>query len=59
VSKYGILRTLAFNPRLPVALALRLVPRLAVRDLRFLSRDHNVADPVRTLAQRLYRIKRQ
>jgi hypothetical protein len=42
-----------------VALALRLVPRLAVRDLRFLSRDHNVADPVRTLAQRLYRIKRQ
>lgn len=58
ISKPAISRTLAFNPRVPVAIALRLVPRLPVRDLRLLSRDHNVADPVRALAQRLYTIKR-
>lgn len=58
VGKYNIARTLAFNSRVPVPLALRLVPRLAVRDLRLLSRDRNVSDPVRNLAQRLYRIKR-
>ena len=58
ISKPAISRALVFNPRVPVAIALRLVPRLGVRDLRMLSRDHNVADPVRALAQRLYRIKR-
>lgn len=58
IAKYPILRTLVFNPRVPVAIALRLVPRLAVRDLRALSRERNVADPVRALAQRLYVVKR-
>jgi hypothetical protein len=58
ISKYNISRTLVFNSRVPVPIALRLVPRLGVRDLRLLSRDRNVADPVRALGQRLYRIKR-
>ncbi len=58
IGKYPILRTLAFNPRLPVALGLKLIPRLALRDLRQLGRDHNVADAIRSMAQRLYKIKR-
>jgi hypothetical protein len=58
VAKYSIARTLIFNPRAPVPVALRLVPRLSVRDLRILTRDHNVPDPVRALARQLYRVKR-
>lgn len=59
VRKYPIVRALAFNPGVPVSVALRLVPRLSVRDLRALARERNVADPVRTTAQRLYTIKRR
>ena len=56
--KYPILRALAANPRTPIASAVRLVPRLSVRDLRQLARDRNAAQPVRDTAGRLYRIKR-
>jgi hypothetical protein len=58
MNKYAIARALAFNSGVPVTIALRVVPRLSVRDLRALSRDRNVADPVRVLALRLYKIKR-
>ncbi len=58
IGKYPILRTLAFNPRVPVALGVKLVPRLSLRDLRVLGRDHNVPDAIRSMAQRLYKIKR-
>ena len=49
--------SLARNPRSPVPLALSLLPRLSVRDLMTLSRDRNVAEPVRKAALRTYRIK--
>ncbi len=58
-SKQPIIRALVQNPRTPVVASLRLVPRMAVRDLRFIARDRNVADAVRSMAVRLYRIKRQ
>lgn len=58
IRKYPILRALVGNPRTPVAAAMRLVPRLAVRDLRQLWRDRNAAPAVRDAAGRLYRIKR-
>jgi hypothetical protein len=57
--KTSIQRSLAQNPRTPVAIAIRIVPKLSVRDLRDLGRDKNIPDAVRTLALRLYRIKRQ
>ncbi|HZF11849.1 MAG TPA: hypothetical protein VFE33_23935 [Thermoanaerobaculia bacterium] len=57
--KLPIQRALVQNPRTPIALALRIVPKLSVRDLRDISRDRNIPDAVRTLALRLYRIKRQ
>ena len=57
--KTNIQRALAQNPRTPVAMAVRIVPKLSVRDLRDLGRDKNIPDAVRTLALRLYRIKRQ
>ncbi len=58
IRKYPILRALVANPRTPISTAVRLVPRLSVRDLRQLWRDRNAAQAVRDTAGRLYRIKR-
>ncbi len=55
--KYPIVIALVSNPKTPVPAALRLLHRLAVRDLRILARDHNVSDAVRSRSQRMYRIK--
>jgi hypothetical protein len=59
VAKSAIVRALASNPRTPIGIGVRLVPRLSVRELRELSRDRNIPDAVRSTALRLYRIKRQ
>ncbi len=59
IGKYNIMRALVWNPRTPAGTSLRLVSRLAVRDLRELSRDRNIPDAVRSIALRLYRIKQQ
>lgn len=48
--RYGVVRNLAFNPRTPLPLALNLINRLSLRDLRFLGRDRNVAATVRRKA---------
>jgi hypothetical protein len=56
--KYSIAVALVKNPRAPVGIAMRFLPRLAVRDLQGLSRDRNVPDAVRTTAKRLYTMKR-
>ncbi len=55
--KYAIMHALVKNPRTPVGLSARLVPRLGVKDLRVLSRDRNVSNVVRSTAARLYKIK--
>lgn len=57
VSRYGVCKSLVQNPRTPVGLSVRLVARLSVRDLKALRRDKNVPEPVRSAAERLYRIK--
>ena len=57
VAKYKICLALAKNPRIPVGVAVKLLPKLGVRDLRMLSKDRNVSDGVRSAAGRLYRIK--
>jgi hypothetical protein len=59
VGKYPVVKALVQNPRTPVALSVRLIPRLSVRDLREVSRDRNVPDAVRSMATRLYRIKQK
>jgi hypothetical protein len=58
IGQYRVALALVKNPRTPLALSVRLVSRLAVRDLRLLARDRNVPDAVRSTAGRLYRIKR-
>jgi hypothetical protein len=57
VGKYNVMTNLVRNPRTPVAVAMRLLPRLSVRDLGFLRRDRNVADTVRSTAARMYMAK--
>ncbi len=57
VSRYGVCKALVHNPRVPVGLSVKLVNRLSVRDLKLLRRDRNVPEPVRSAAERLYRIK--
>lgn len=59
VSRYNIAKLLVQNPRTPLAVSLKLVNRMSVRDLRDLGRDKNIADAVRSTALRLYRIKQQ
>ena len=57
MSRYAIIHGLARNPRTPVGIAVKLVARLSVRDLRDLRRDRNVPDAVRKNADRMYGIK--
>lgn len=58
VRKYPVIVALVKNPRAPVGMAMRLLPRLAVRDLQGLVRDRNVANAIRSGAKRLYTMKR-
>ena len=55
--KYNVVHALIKNPRTNVGMAVRMVSRLSIRDLRNLSRDRNVSEAVRNTAARLYRIK--
>lgn len=58
-SKHKIVSALVHNPRTPAGVAIRLLPRISVRELGKLARDHNVSSAVRTQSQRLYRMKRR
>lgn len=57
IAKYRVALALAKNPKVPIAVAIKLVARLSVRDLKVLAADRNVQDPVRATAARLYKIK--
>jgi hypothetical protein len=57
LGRYNVCLNLARNPRVPVGVAVKLLSRLAVRDLRVLGRDRNIPEAVRSTAQRLYRMK--
>ncbi|HVF62033.1 MAG TPA: hypothetical protein VNJ70_19670 [Thermoanaerobaculia bacterium] len=59
IAKYPILKALVQNPRTPAGVALRLIGRLNIRDLRDLSRSRNTTAPVRAAAQRLYTMRQQ
>jgi hypothetical protein len=59
IARYSICKALISNPKTPVAISVRLLPKMSVRDLRLMSRDRNVADAVRSSATRLYTIKQK
>jgi hypothetical protein len=49
---YSIVTALVRNAKTPVAVSLTLLPRLGERDIRSLSLDRNVPDPLRMAARR-------
>ena len=59
VSRYKVVVALVKNPRTPAGVSVRLLPRVSVRELRLLARDHNVPHAVRSTAERLYSMKRR
>ena len=50
--RYTVMNNLVRNPRTPIGLALNLVPRLGPRDVKAISVDRNVPEPVRKIAQK-------
>lgn len=58
IRKYSIARALVKNPKTPLDVATKLVPRMSMRDLRELSKDRNIPDAVRQMSLRLYQSKR-
>jgi hypothetical protein len=59
MAKYPVVVGLVNNPRTPLNIALPLMSRLSVKDLRLMAKDRNLPDAVRQSAVRLYRVKSQ
>jgi hypothetical protein len=49
---YAIVRSLAFNPKSPISVSMTLVSRLVEKDVRMISMDRNIAEPVKILARK-------
>lgn len=56
---YSVVRNLINNPRTPIDTGLPLIHRLNDRDLKELSRNKNIAEVVRSMAEKLVRQKEQ
>lgn len=59
IRSYSVARNLVNNPRTPIDTGLPLIHRLNDRDLKELSRNKNVAEVVRSMADKLVRQKEQ
>jgi hypothetical protein len=57
--RYTVINNLVRNPRTPIGLALTLVPRLNPRDIKGISVDRNVPEPVRKQAQKFVKAPQQ
>ncbi len=57
MKQYAVIRQLANNPRMPLDVALTLIPHLLSNDLHSLSKNKNVGDTLRKLALKLYKEK--
>jgi hypothetical protein len=51
---YPVIAALTRNPKTPVGVALTLLPRLIERDVKVLSTDRNVPEPIRLSARKIY-----
>ena len=57
--RYAVVKNLVCNPRTPIGIALTLVPRLSPRDIKGISVDRNVPEPVRKQAQKFVKTPQQ
>ena len=55
VKRPAVMRNLVSNPRTPVDVALRFIPYLLPKEVKTLSVDRNVSEPIRRAAQRFVR----
>jgi hypothetical protein len=51
--RYAVAAALAFNPKTPLAVSMGLVPRLAERDIKRMSLDRNLPEPLRLNARKI------
>ena len=58
IKKYVIAKALVKNPKTPLPISMKLVPRMSTKDLRDLGKDKNTSEGVRQMARRLYLNKR-
>jgi hypothetical protein len=54
---YNVVVALASNPKTPLPLALKLLPRVKTKDLAFLSKDRNMSNAIRSTALRMYKAR--
>jgi hypothetical protein len=54
VKNYNVLSALARNPKTPIAISLGLLSRLNERDIKMLSTDRNIPEPVRVASRKMY-----
>lgn len=59
MKKYVIVKALVRNPKTQPAMAMRLIPRLTLMDLRMLAKDKNVPEAVRIQARRVVTSKQR
>jgi hypothetical protein len=52
MKNYGVILSLAKNPKTPLAMSMNLIPRLNTRDLAMLAVDRNVPEPLRIAARK-------
>lgn len=57
VRRIQVVEALVRNPKTPVGVSMRLLPRLRLRSLKEVLRDRNLPEAVRSRAQQLYTIK--
>lgn len=53
IKNYAVVQGLVFNPKTPVAISLGMVNRLVDRDIRTLSADRNIPEPIRIAARKI------
>lgn len=58
IGKYNIAKALIKNPKTQLTVALKLLPKMSVKDLRELAKDKNAQEGVRAMALRMYQSKR-
>lgn len=57
IKLYAVLKALVNNPKVPLDVALPLLPHLLIKDLRALSMNKNVNEAVHKLSVKLFRMK--
>ncbi len=56
IKNYNVISALTRNPKTPIAISLSLLSRLSARDVKMLSTDRNVPEPLRVAARKQARV---